>query len=471
MTRAARAFTIAIVSAVLVPAAQESLDAQQPPRPADGQPIRHRSRCPRPHRRSRARLLPVRLRRLAEEHPAPPDQPRYGRFDELQERNNDVLQATSSRTPRSPAARRRRTAEDRRLLRQLHGREGDRGQGRGAARRRTSPHRRDQRQDRHPGVVGHMHTVGIGFFAFGSAPDFKNATQYMPIVGKGGLGLPDRDYYFKDDDTSKKLREQYVKHVAKMFQLGGDPAAAAARREDRHADRDRAGEEARSKRRAAQPTKIYHPMSLRAAGADAGLQHDAVPQARRSAAGRQRQRRPARVLQGVDAVLAAAPVDDLKTYLRWHWSTPARHAAEAFVDENFAFYGKMLHGAKEQRPRWKRCVDSADSDLGEALGRPTSSGRSARKARSARSQMVEAIEAALRATSTRSPGCRTTTKKAARGQAARGRQQDRLPRKWRDYSALRIAAATPRQLAARQHVRATAGSWRRSASRSTRPSG
>ena len=132
-------------------------------------------------------------------HPAPPDQPRYGRFDELQERNNAILRDILEKPP----SRRRaaRAAEGRRLLRELHGGDRDRGQGHGAARRRISLRVaaiKDKAEI--PAVVGHMHTVGMsGFFGFGAAPDFKDATQYMLIFGQGGLGLPDRDYYLKDD--------------------------------------------------------------------------------------------------------------------------------------------------------------------------------------------------------------------------------------------------------------------------------
>src|SRR2546429_9773650 len=65
-------------------------------------------------------------------------------------------------------------------------------------------------------------------FDFGSSQDFKDSTQVIATADQGGLGLPDRDYYLKDDDKSKELRKQYLAHVQKMFELLGDPADQAA---------------------------------------------------------------------------------------------------------------------------------------------------------------------------------------------------------------------------------------------------
>src|SRR5207248_3080980 len=77
--------------------------------------------------------------------------------------------------------------------------------------------------------IGHLHSVGINaLFTSGSTQDFKNSAEVTAEVNQGGLGLPDRDYYTKTDDKSKMLRDEYLKHVAKMFELMGDDAAKAA---------------------------------------------------------------------------------------------------------------------------------------------------------------------------------------------------------------------------------------------------
>src|SRR5215204_6258636 len=143
-------------------------------------------------------------------HPAPPDQPRYGRFEELQNRNNEILKdilenAAKPATASSPELQKVGDYYSSCMAESAIETKG------------TAPLAADLRRvdaiaakTDIPAVVGHMHTVGMsGFFGFGAAPDFKDATQYMLIIAQGGLGLPDRDYYFKADENSVKLRQQY----------------------------------------------------------------------------------------------------------------------------------------------------------------------------------------------------------------------------------------------------------------------
>ena len=162
-------------------------------------------------------------------HPAPADQPRYGRFEELQNRNNEILKDILENAAKPGGA----TSPE---LQKVGDYYASCMEEAAIETKGVTPLSADLRRVEAikaktdiPAVVGYMHTVGMsGFFGFGSAPDFKDATQYMLIVGQGGLGLPDRDYYFKTDANSVKLREQYEQHVAKMLQLGGTAAADAA---------------------------------------------------------------------------------------------------------------------------------------------------------------------------------------------------------------------------------------------------
>src|SRR5829696_915608 len=143
-------------------------------------------------------------------HPAPADQPRYGRFDELQNRNNEILRDILENAAKPDGG----TSPELKKVGDYYGScmaEAEIEQ-KGTAPLAPDLARVDAIKTKTdiPAVVGHMHTVGMtGFFGFGSAPDFKDATQYMLIFGQGGLGLPDRDYYFKEDAASVKLRQQY----------------------------------------------------------------------------------------------------------------------------------------------------------------------------------------------------------------------------------------------------------------------
>ena len=196
-------------------------------------------------------------------HPAPPDQPSYGRFEELQNRNNEILKDILENAAKPGGASSPELQKVGDYYSSCMGESAIEAKG-------TAPLTADLRRVDAigakadiPAVVGHMHVVGMsGFFGFGAAPDFKDATQYMLIFAQGGLGLPDRDYYFKTDAQSIKLREQYQQHVAKMLQLGGSTAAAAAAgaKAVMKIETDLAGKALdRTARR--NPTNIYHKMS------------------------------------------------------------------------------------------------------------------------------------------------------------------------------------------------------------------
>src|SRR5438874_4013990 len=164
-------------------------------------------------------------------NPAPPDQPRYGRFEELQNRNNEILRDILEEAAKSTSNPQSKKIGD--YYASCMGEDTIEAKG-------TAPLAPDfdrveaiKSKADIPAVVGRMHTLGeSGFFGFGSGPDFKDATHYILIYAQGGLGLPDRDYYLKDDPDTIKLRNEYEQHVARMLQLAGDSpqkAAAAAK--------------------------------------------------------------------------------------------------------------------------------------------------------------------------------------------------------------------------------------------------
>ena len=373
-------------------------------------------------------------------NPIPADRASYGRFNELQDRNNAILRDILENAAKPGAAPELRKVGD--YYASCMAEPAIEAKG-------TAPVAADLQRvaaiaDKGgiPAVVGQMHTVGMsGFFSFGSAPDFKDATQYMLIYGQGGLGLPDRDYYLKDDAASVKLRSEYEQHVSRMLQLGGDTAAAAAA----GAKQVMAIETALAKasldnvsRR--NPTNIYHKLSrddvkklmpnfnmsqyLERAGAPPGDSANVTEPD---------------FLHAVDQIIATTPLPELKTYMRWHvLRSNSSMLPKRFVDESFAFYGKTLTGAKEQRPRWKRCVDAADSDLGEALGKVYVERTFGSEGKARTQQMVEAIEAALATDIKEISWMSEETKKAAEAKLRSVANKVGYPDRWRDYTSLRI---------------------------------
>ena len=221
-------------------------------------------------------------------------------------------------------------------------------------------------------LVAHLHSIGVdAFFGAGSEPDFKDVNSVIAVVDQGGLGLPERDYYLKEDAKSVELRQKYVEHVGKMLQLLGDSPEQAKAGANAVMQLETALAKASYdvvKRR--DPAHVYHKTSnaglrklsksfaweryFAAVGAPP-VQHLNV--------------RTPEFLTAMQQIMASTPLADIKTYLRWQLvNSMAPYLSSGFVNQNFEFNGKTVQGAKELRPRWKRCVSYTDNDLGEAVG-------------------------------------------------------------------------------------------------------
>jgi endothelin-converting enzyme/putative endopeptidase len=282
---------------------------------------------------------------------------------------------------------------------------------------------------------------GPGFFSFGSGQDFKDSNSVIAQFGQDGLGLPNRDYYFKDDPKSKQTREQYVAHVAKIFELMGDAPAKAAAEAKTVMDIETAlAQGSLGPVDLRDPEKNYHKMAL----ADLekltpsfsftkyvkGLNAPKVEMLNVA------QPEFAKAMQ---STIDSRSLDDLKTYLRWH----VVHANAAllpsnFVDENFNFYGKTLRGAKELRPRWKRCVQLTDNALGEALGIAYVDETFGKEGKERMLKMVHNLEASLGKDIENLDWMTPETKKQALEKLQGIANKIGYPEKWRDYSSVKI---------------------------------
>lgn len=218
--------------------------------------------------------------------------------------------------------------------------------------------------------AGYSYTSSL-LFSARSSQDPDNSEQVIADVDQGGLGMPDRDYYLKDDAKSKETRAHYLEHVQKVFQLIGESPAAARQDAETVMRLETAMAEAsmsRVDRR--DPHKLVHKMNV-AALSQLAPNFD-------WAAYYREMKYPEFAILNVDSpnfmkelnsLLGSEPVGSWKTYLRFHVvDTSSPYLSSPFVQENFEFYRKYLRGAKEMQPRWKRCVQYVDYDLGEALG-------------------------------------------------------------------------------------------------------
>ena len=289
--------------------------------------------------------------------------------------------------------------------------------------------------------ITHLHSYGYNaLFGSGSNRDFKNASETIIGIFQGGLSLPTRDYYLKDDARSKSIRDEYVKHVAKMFELMGDDSAKAASEaqavmtlETKLAGGSKAPVELRD------PEKLYHRMPMTAV-------KDAAPAFDWTSYFQMVAHSKADVnvatpdfFKVMNTELTATSIDDWKTYLRWNIINRAASGLSAkFVDEDFHFKGTVMSGAKENLPRWKRCVAATDGAIGEALGAVYVQKAFPPAAKERALNMVRNLEAALKSDITTLSWMSDATRKQAIVKLDAFLNKIGYPDKWRDYSALNV---------------------------------
>jgi endothelin-converting enzyme/putative endopeptidase len=289
-------------------------------------------------------------------------------------------------------------------------------------------------------VTGQFISANI-LFSFSSNQDYKNSSEVIAETDQGGLGLPDRDYYFKDDAKSIEIRNAYVAHVAKMFELLGD-APAEARKEAETVLRIETalakGSLTRVERR--DPQQLYHRMSREQLQKLSPTFQWSVYMTKVG-------------LPSVDSLNVTTPeffkamnaeiekesLESWKAYLRWHLvNANAEFLATPLLNEDFAFYGKTLRGQQELEPRWKRCVGYVDNDLGEALGKAFVDRTFSPQAKARALIMVHQIEEAMQQDIKSLPWMTDVTKKHALEKLDAVANKIGYPDKWRDYSSLNI---------------------------------
>ncbi len=293
-----------------------------------------------------------------------------------------------------------------------------------------------------PATLAHLHRIGVpGIFNFGAGQDFKKSESVIAVTGQGGLGLPDRDFYLKDDAKSKSTRDAYVEHVTNMFKLLGDEAArSAAEAQTVMKIETQLAQVSLDRVSRRDASRQYHKM------APADLKNvtanfDWETYIKTLGAPKFNEINVAHpdFFKGVDPMLTGVPMDDWKTYLRWHLVRDAAPAlSSAFVNENFNFYSKTLSGTKEIQPRWRRCVVSTDQRLGEALGEVYVKKAFPPEAKARMKQLVNNLIAALREDIPTLDWMSGSTKQAALAKLNAFGVKIGYPDKWRDYSSLKI---------------------------------
>jgi putative endopeptidase len=373
-------------------------------------------------------------------HPVPADRSFWDRGEELQEHNDEALHGILEKAAATPTAETKQIGD---YYASCMDERGIESKGTVTLDVELGAIAALVNRSKLPSLLARLHQIGVNvFFGFRSMADTDNANVRIAVVGAGGLGLPDRDYYFRDDQKSADIRRQYVEHVSKMMSLLGSSANQA----DRAAATVMRLETALAKSQLdivsrRDPAKVTHKMTAAALQA-LTPNFNWRPYFSRVGAARITSLNVTQpdFIKAVDGLVASTSIDDLREYLRWHLvHARALLLPAAFVNEDFRFYNTILEGTRQQRPRWKRCVEYTDRDLGEALGKAYVKEAFSPQAKANTLEMVSAIEATLEQDISTLTWMTDETKKEALGKLHAVANKIGYPERWRDYRRLRIA--------------------------------
>ena len=292
-------------------------------------------------------------------------------------------------------------------------------------------------------LMAHFDRYGVDVpIAYAVGQDDKDSTKYVANLQQGGLGLPDRDYYLKKDDAKMAdTLAKYEQHVAKMMALAGD-ANAAADAQAIVALETRLAEAQWTKVELRDPVKGYNKVELDKLGALAPGYDWATWLKDTGIAGKVGYvivGQPSFV-KGVDALIASTPLDTWKAYFQWHVvHANAAYLSKAFVDENFAFYGTVLSGVTEMRPRWKRGVSVTQGALGESVGKLYVEQHFPAERKARMEALVHNLLATYKTSIDKLDWMSPATKKQAQAKLAKIATKIAYPNHWRDYSKLDVA--------------------------------
>ena len=372
----------------------------------------------------------------------PADKPSYGRFTELYERNRAVLHQILEKYSAKPA---QHSAEEQKIgdfYASCMDEKAIDAKGLEPLKAELDRINAIKSKDELPAAIGHLQRIGVNaLFGFGSDQDFKNSSQEIAEADQGGLGLPDRDYYIKDEGKFPEQRKQYVQHVTNMFKLMGESDDAAAKDAQTVMTMESnlaKGAMDRTLRR--DPKNVYHKMSA----ADLQALSPAFNWSRFFTAVDLPNVQSLNVavpdfVKAMQGEIQSESLDNLKTYLRWHLvHARATMLPKPFVDENFAFFGKTLSGQEENEVRWKRCTRYTDAALGEALGQKFVEETFGPEGKSRTIKMIKALETALREDIENLPWMSADTKKQALVKLEAIANKIGYPDKWRDYTKLQV---------------------------------
>lgn len=287
-----------------------------------------------------------------------------------------------------------------------------------------------------------MHTEGIGqLFGFYVAPDDKDVTKQICQFFQGGLGMPDRDYYFKTDERTTKIRDAYKEYLVKMHTLMGDDEATAKKKaEDIFKLETALAGASMTRVDMRDPYKLYNKFNVEGLNKltpninwNTTFEKLGIKGQDSCIVGM-----PA-FFQEVSKQLTATPLDVWKTYLKFHTINDlSPYLASNFDNAHFDFYGKTVRGQQEQKPRWKRVLAMVDGSIGELLGKMYVDKHFKPEAKARMMELVNNLATTYAERIKRLDWMSAETKEKALGKLNTFMKKIGYPDKWKDYSKLDI---------------------------------
>ena len=291
-----------------------------------------------------------------------------------------------------------------------------------------------------------MHAYGVGvFFGEGVSQDAKNSELMSYQLWQGGLGLPSRDYFFNTDERSVKIKMAYTPYVKTIFTLMGTESSVADKKaqaivafEEALAKNSRKLEALRdpyanyNKMSIAELNKLTSAINWQSIIATIGLKKvDTIIVGQPE------------FLVALNALLKSTDIQTLKDYMSFHLVNDyASYLSAAFANAKFDFYGKVIRGAKAQRPRWKRVLDAEEGAMGEALGQLFAKEYFNETAKKRYEDMVENVRDAYKARIEKLTWMTDSTKQKALAKLSAITKKVGYPEKWKDFSSLKIDASS-----------------------------
>jgi endothelin-converting enzyme/putative endopeptidase len=376
-------------------------------------------------------------------NPIPPDQSRWDRFDELAERNRTILRNILEKASVNNPKRDDDTQKIGDFYFSCMNEPEINRRGIDPIRPELSEITGIRTKAALAAEIPKLQRKGVNiFFNFDSGPDAKNSMLNIGQADQGGLGLPEREYYFKKDAKSVELRKKYVAHVTRVLELSGQAPARAAVEAQAvlkiETELAKGSLDVVSRR---DPLKTYHKMSVHElASLSPSIDWAKYFEAMGAPAMDGLNVVAPEFFKQMESTISHSKLEDLKTYMRWHLlHSGAPLLSVPFEEENFNFYEKVLTGVAEQRPRWKRCVEYVDADLGFALGKKYVDETFGAEGKQRTLKMVQQIEKALAEDIKTLDWMTPETKKQAFEKLDAVTNKIGYPDKWRNYSSVKIA--------------------------------